>query len=600
MCGIAALVTPEVRPAADTVARMVAALRHRGPDSQATHRFDRCTLGSARLSVVDVEGGKQPILSTDGSAGICFNGAIYGFRELKKELAPYPFKTDTDTEVILALHQRYGNRFLTYLPGMFAFALWDERSQTLTCARDRFGEKPLYYAHGPKGELIVASEIKSILASGLVEPTLSPQALSQYLMRLYVHPTQTIYANIHVLPPAHLLRWERGRIRVERYWRPPDVVEGIGMEDAVGRFRELLERSVERQLVADVPVGVLLSGGVDSSTVAAIASQRQPGVRTFSFGFKAGVESELPYARASAALYGTSHHERLDESLDLPGLLARMQEVYDEPFADSSNVPTFLICEEARRHVTVALGGDGADELLGGYMCWARHCLESHVPAQAEGVQPSAAWLRRLVRLFAPEAPVGSPLVRRYAGECRIYFTPAEQRSLGLAIEPRSPTDFSRYPRDRIDDLLRYDTDHYLPGDILVKTDRASMAHGLELRAPFLDVELASFCLSLPDTLKVDAQREKLLLRRAYGDRWIPEVKDRPKQGFGSPMAAWLKRPAMRDLKQALLGDRREPIFGLLDFDPVQAYAGQDDQKTWSLLILALWMRTRRCAPPKN
>jgi asparagine synthase (glutamine-hydrolysing) len=261
-------------------------------------------------------------------------------------------------------------------------------------------------------------------------------------------------------------------------------------------------------------------------------------------------------------------------------------------------VPTYLICEEARRHVTVALGGDGADELLGGYMCWARHCL-SPLPGSKDE-KPSLTLMQQLARWLAPAPVSGSPLVRRYAEECRIYFTDPEQQSLGLVGGFQSPTDFSRYSRDRIDDLLRYDTDHYLPGDVLVKTDRASMAHGLELRAPFLDVELASFCMSLPDTLKVDKQREKLLLREAYGDCWVPEVKDRPKQGFGGPMESWLKQPEMRDLKRDLLGNRQEPLFGLLDFDRVQTYTDRDDQKTWSLLILALWMRKHRCALPKN
>ena len=591
MCGIAAMVTPEAGISPDAVSRMVAALRYRGPDSQGVHCFDRCTLGSARLSIVDIDGGRQPILSSDGALGVTFNGAIYGFRDLKRDLGDYPFKTGSDTEVILALYAKYGDGFLRHLPGMFAFALWDDRGQTLTCARDRFGEKPLYYAFGPAGEFLVASEIKAILASGLVEPVLNPEAVSHYLVRLHVHPAHTIYANVHILPPAHMLRFRDGRLRVERYWQPPDVIEGVTMEDAVERFRHLFDTAVRRQLVADVPVGVLLSGGVDSSTVAAVASQHQPGVRTFSFGFREGVENELPFARGIAERYRTSHFELLDDDADIPALLRRMQTIYDEPFADSSNIPTFLICELARRHVTVALGGDGADELLGGYVFWARQFLESPTPDIAP------ALMHRLARWLSHRCN-GSPLIRRYSQGFRNYFSLEERQSLGISAESDGLTDYSRYRRNTVGDMLRFDTDLYLPGDILVKTDRASMANGLELRTPFLDVDLASFCLSLPDNLKVDSDREKLVMRRAYEEMWTPEIRGRSKQGFGGPMAAWLRTPALSALKRDMLGDRAQRIFSVLDFDGVQSFVERDTQQTWSLLVLALWMEGHACSLP--
>jgi asparagine synthase (glutamine-hydrolysing) len=605
MCGIAALVTPQHRPPPGVVAGMVAALQHRGPDSQAVHHFGRCTLGSARLSVVDIEGGRQPILSPDGQSGITFNGAIYGYRAIRQQLAGYPFKTDTDTEVILALQDRWGDEFLAHLPGMFAFALWDERRQTLTCARDRFGEKPLFYAFGPDGELVVASEIKAILASGLVQPVLSRRAVSQYLTRLHVHPAHTIYANVHALPPAHVLRWRRGKVRVERYWQPPQAVLDITMDAAVERFRALFDQAVRRQLVADVPVGVLLSGGIDSTTVAAVASQMQPGLQTFSFGFMAGVESELPYARASAGLYGTTHHEHLDQGIDLPSLLQRMQLVYDEPFGDSSNIPTFLLCEQARRHVTVALGGDGADELLGGYLVWSREYLQNGAPqamATAPAVAGARRWMQRLARRWGRAGPPqsGSALVHRYADGFRVCFTPQVQRQMGLTPADDDSRDCARYQRDTLGDMLRFDTEHYLPGDILVKTDRAAMAHGLELRAPFLDLDLASFCMALPDALKVDDRQEKLLLRRAFESQWTAAVRGRAKQGFGSPMAHWLSAPAARALKCDVLGDRHQRLYDLLDFDAVQPFVAPDNQQTWSLLVLALWLAEHPCALPAN
>jgi asparagine synthase (glutamine-hydrolysing) len=602
MCGIAAMVTPDPAISSEAISRMVAALRHRGPDSQGVHRFSRCTLGNARLSIVDVEGGRQPILSRDGALGVTFNGAIYGFRELKTHLADYPFKTGTDTEVILALYAKHGDKLLSHLPGMFAFAIWDDRRQTLTCARDRFGEKPVYYAFGPAGEFLVASEIKAILASGLVEPVLNLEAVSHYLTRVHLHPSHTIYTNVHVLPPAHVLRFQDGRLRVERYWQPPDVLEGIAMEEAVERFRHLFEAAIEKQLVADVPVGVLLSGGVDSSTVAAVASQRRPGVRTFSFGFREGVENELPFARGIAERYQTSHFELVDDNADIPALLLRMQTIYDEPFGDSSNIPTFLICELARRHVTVALGGDAADELLGGYLFWARQFLDTPPSATRHSPPPEMkSLMRRLAGWLGrqqAETPACSPLVRRYSDGFRNYFTIEEQHRLGLSVESNHLMDYSRYQRNTVGDMLRFDTDLYLPGDILVKTDRASMASSLELRAPFLDVDLASFCLSLPDNLKVDANREKLLLRQAYEPMWTPEIRGRSKQGFGGPMTAWLQTPAMFAMKQDVLGDRRQRIFSVLDFDGVQTFVERDTQQTWSLLVLAIWMEEHGCSLP--
>ena len=605
MCGIAAVVTRQPRSSPGPVPAMVEALQHRGPDSQATHHFGRCTLGSARLSIVDVEGGTQPILSDDGKLGVAFNGAIYGFREMKSELAPYRFHTDTDTEVILALYARHGRDFVTHLPGMFGFALWDDRQQTLTCARDRFGEKPVYYAFGPAGEFLVASEIKALLASGLIQPVLNREAVSHYLSRLHVHPAQTIYSNVHVLPPAHVLRFHNGRLQVERYWNPPDILEDISMEEAVGRFQDLFTAAVRKQLVADVPVGVLLSGGLDSSTVAAVVSQQQAGVNTFSFGFNAGVESELPFARGTAARCGTRHFEAMDDNIDVANLLRRMQTIYDEPLGDSSTIPTFLVCELARRHVTVALGGDGADELLGGYLFWSRSFLEPRQEATTIPPAASQQLMQQLARWFSRPSRdsrkrTGSPLVHRYAQEFRNYFPQAAQQRMGLTVDGEHLIDYSRYGKDAASDMLRFDAEMYLPGDILVKTDRAAMASGLELRAPFLDVDVASFCLSLPDSLKIDDRTEKLLLRRAYETSWTPEVRAKPKQGFGSPMSVWLQSAALRELKHDTLGDRRHRLFNVLDFEAVQPYIEQNNQQTWSLLVLALWMETHACAIPAN
>ena len=607
MCGIAAIVASDGGlSSVATVTRMLAVLKHRGPDNEDVYNFGHCVLGNARLSIVDVGGGRQPILSGDRQTGVTFNGAIYGFRQLKTTLTQYPFKTGTDTEVILALYAKYGDDFLPHLPGMFAFALWDERRRTLICARDRFGEKPLYYAYGRTGEFIIASEIKSILASGLVEPILNTEAVSHYLQRIHAHPSHTIYLNVHVLPPAHVLQFCGGRLKLRRYWELPDIDKDVTMQDAIERFRELFDAAVRKQLVADVPVGVLLSGGVDSSTVTAVANQHQPALKTFSFGFQAGVENELPFARAMAERHGTHHFELTDDRTNIPDLLWRMQDIYDEPFADSSNIPTYLICEFARKHVTVALGGDGADELLGGYLYWSRHLLSPPASEIKAANSPrdlkAMLGLQKLVRLFEGNAKAlpGSPLARRYAQEFRVCFTPQEQQTLGLTVDAGHLIDYQRYQTGTINDLLRFDTELYLPGDVLVKTDRASMANGLELRTPYLDVDVASFCLSLPDTLKVDGEREKLLLRHSYGHLWTDGIRGRAKQGFGAPMTKWLRSAKFSELKREFFGDRNQPIFGVLDFDAVQPFVERNNQQTWSLLVLALWMFRHPCSLPAN
>ena len=306
-----------------------------------------------------------------------------------------------------------------------------------------------------------------------------------------------------------------------------------------------------------------------------------------------------------ANLCHTKHFELSDNSEDIAGLLVDMQMVYDEPFADSSNIPTFLICELARQHVTVALGGDGADELLGGYVFWARDFLKSMKPAPAG---PSLEYIvQRAMRKLAnwlgyrtSKVTAGSALVHRYSHEFRNYFSRAERQQLGLANRDDHWIDYSRYHNNTISDMLRFDTDIYLPGDILTKTDRASMANSLELRAPFLDLDLASFCLSLPDNLKVNSEHEKLLLRHAYESVWTPEIRSRSKQGFDSPMARWLTIPAVSDLKHDVLGDRNQRIFNVLNFDEVQNFVDTNTQQTWSLLVLALWMERHACEIPES
>ncbi|MFP5223899.1 MAG: asparagine synthase (glutamine-hydrolyzing) [Acidobacteriota bacterium] len=565
MCGIAAIVASGARRFRAGIEAMTGALAHRGPDGQGYDFFERCVLGHSRLSIIDLSGGAQPMRGPGGLTSVSFNGEIYGYQDAKRALPDYPFATSSDTEVILALYRRHGAAAPEHLPGMFAFALWDEERQSLLCARDRFGEKPLYYAFGPGGELLVASEIKALAASGLIDPVLDLDALGHYLTYLYIHPSRTAYANVFTLPPAHSLEWRDGQVTVRPYWRLPEVDDSIGEKEAVERFRELMERSVARQMVADVPVGVLLSGGLDSSTIAALAARRSGRVLTFAFGFGNNID-ELPYAQAVADMHGTDHHVLTDQDTSIAALILRMAQVHDEPFADSSCIPTYLISGLCREHVKVVLSGDGGDELLAGYDFWYRQLLD-----------------------LGPQALSRHTLQKR-------YFTPEELSAMGFSGRLGAPSP-SFTPDGRVDDAWRDDLTDYMPGDILVKTDRASMAHGLELRAPFLDADLAGFCASLPARLKIVPGQSKRILRLACSHLWPESVRVRGKQGFGAPVAAWLARPDVEELRRDMLLDPARGIWNLFDRKACLDLAGSHTYKAWILLTLSVWLEHNRLVP---
>ena len=543
----------------------------------------------------------------DGSSsiGVTFNGEIYGYKSIKKELIDYPFRTESDTEVVLALYREFGSGMMPHLPGMFAFALWDDDRKSLFCARDRFGEKPLFFAFGRNGEFILASEIKALLASGLIEPVLSRRAITHYLQKLYVHPHETVYENINTLPPAHMLEYTGGRLTVTRYWSLPTPREAIEFGEAVERFRELLHQSVERQLVADVPVGVFLSGGLDSSSIVATATKIQPGIKSFSFGFD-GVESELPFAKAVAQRHDTHHIELTEHGVNVAELLLRMQEVYDEPFADSSNIPTYLIAKRARESLKVILTGDGGDELLGGYSGWYR-------PLAVMDREREASWWKQCVlgpffslavrsrlEIFQDlhYLAKGLHFARNYKSipeaheSAKKYFTEHELAELGLRSWKHLSRNHEPPPSDTLDSAFRMDLEDYMPGDILVKIDRASMSHGLELRAPFLDIDFASFCISLPANLKVTTRADKIIIREALSSVWPPAIKNRRKQGFAAPILTWFKKEELQRLKHQYLGDSDRKIFQLISFEKSRPFVDQDGYKTWPLLVLALWMET--------
>ena len=589
MCGIAGIAQKGVQKHDKEVRAMIAHLAHRGPDATGFHASESCTLGHARLSIIDLATGTQPM--SDENAVVTFNGEIFGYQDIRRRLSSYPFKTNSDTEVILALYATQGENLPKHLPGQFAFALWDKREQKLVCARDRFGEKPFYYAIGRTGEFIFGSEIKAVLASGLVDPVLDRDSLAHYLKHLYVHPTKTIYKNIHALPPAHLLVWKDRKVSVECYWNFPLTDTSVSLADAAEKLHTLLDRSVQKQLVADVPVGAFLSGGLDSSTVVALASRYTDRLKTFSFRFDTE-RDETPFAREIAERYGTDHIELTQKHHDLGNLLKTMQEVYDEPFADSSNIPTYLLSEAARKHVTVALTGDGGDELFGGYAHWYRPLLAM----QSLGKQPSILSVAKLyLQARANSARRTEYLGARFKKKFSSLLHAHENQDIAfddhmlasLANIPL-PATFESNGAQTLDDVMRADLQNYMPGDILVKIDRASMAHGLELRAPFLDKEFAEFAISLPWQLKISKEGEKRIFREAFSELWTEGVRTRVKQGFGAPVSRWLAEPSVARTKE-ILNDPRARVFSLLSFQKTRPHVSANDQRTWSLLVLALW-----------
>lgn len=608
MCGIAGIVAAPPGADRSNLQPMLAAMEHRGPDASGSHYFAGCALGHTRLSIIDLATGAQPMLSASGRTAVTFNGEIYGFQEIKARLADYPFRTSCDTEVLLALYDRYGERMMPHLPGMFAFAIWDDKTEALFCARDRFGEKPFYFAFGRNGEFLFASEIKALLASDLFTPVLSRAAVQEYVKYLCVGPYRTIYENVHVLPPAHTLRYRQGQISIERYWEMPATRQDIDLPEAAEELQARLSTAVSKQLVADVPVGAFLSGGLDSSTIVAEAARCSPQLKTFSFAFE-GSHNEAHFAQEVAQMYGTDHTELTAEGFDLAELLIEMQRVYDEPFADSSNVPTYLLCREARRHTKVVLTGDGGDELLGGYD-WYRPL------AAMEGMRGDAPLRRNAARLLLKLAEVAqhssrfsldqwyrglrfrkaypTPLAAHAASMA--WFGPAELRRLGLG-ENAEERETATCLRDRgsLNDAMRFDIHYYMAADILAKIDRASMASSLELRAPFLDVDLAEFCISLPSRLKLHGGVDKLVLRQAYGERWPATIRKRSKQGFGSPVSRWLAQEPLRSMASARLNDCTHKLFEIVSFQESRRFAREMGYKAWILLVLALWLEEHDC-----
>ncbi|HEU5051309.1 MAG TPA: asparagine synthase (glutamine-hydrolyzing) [Gemmatimonadales bacterium] len=604
MCGIAGYAG---WPGDERLLRgMCDAIRHRGPDDEGLRADATVGLGMRRLSIIDVAGGHQPIANEDGTAHIVFNGEIYNHHELRRELerAGHRFTTASDTETILHGYEEFGDDVATRLRGMFAFAIWDGRRERLLIARDRVGIKPLYYWETADG-IAFASELRSLLALDRFTPRLDHDAVAWYLALGYVPDPLCIFEGVRKLAPGHRLTWSRGEgLALHQYWSPVRPEIRIGEEEAVAELRRLLADAVRSHLESEVPLGAFLSGGLDSSTVVALMARAEGHrVRTFSIGFDDAGYNEAPHAARVAQAIGTDHTElvvRPDADRLVEGLVA----CFDEPFADSSALPTYLVAELARRSVTVALSGDGGDELFAGYTRYAELLRRPALPGPIRSTIGAIG--RRL-----PQGALGRNRILdlgrsrsgRYAATVAAALDTSEGGVARADIASRvpgldrilAPWFRSAAGRDFTTAMTLVDLQTYLPGDILTKVDRTSMAVSLEARVPLLDHPLVEFAVSLPSDLKLRDGTGKWIFRKAIAGIVPDIVLAKPKQGFAVPLAAWLRKELRHRTSELLRPE--SPIYEFVDPSAVRrvieehAVSRRDHSHLiWRLLVLDLWI----------
>lgn len=617
MCGIAGTVSTE-RVDPGLVRDMCAVIVHRGPDGLGFHDSEHAALGMRRLAIIDVAGGDQPVYNEDRTVAAVFNGEIYNFTELRKELHQlgHSFTTSGDTECLVHLYEEFGEDLVHRLRGMFAFAIWDEKAQRLLLARDRVGKKPLYWRSG-ETSLSFGSELKSLVQDPAVRREVDPVALDHYLTYQYVPAPWSIYRGIHKLPPGHLLRWHNGTVGVRPYWRLDcRPRQGVREEEAAEQLRELLLDATQVRMVSERPIGAFLSGGIDSSAiVAAMARQSSGRIKTFSIGFNAAEYDERRFARMVAERYGTDHHEMVVGPSAL-GLLPTLAWHFDEPFADSSAIPSFYVAQMSREHVTVVLNGDGGDECFGGYRRYLAMAKAHRIPVHpflrprldrlgaalvARGAPRSR--LRNIGRLVEL---LGQPAPRRYA-RLMSYFTPEQRADVysdALRAELAGVDSYQLIDDAILDSradsyvgaVMDADVNTYLPNDLLVKVDITTMANSLEARSPFLDHHLMEWAAGIPTCLKVRSGTTKYLLKKAVAE-WLPaELIKRPKMGFGVPLAAWL-RTELRELSWDVLTDQTARSRGFFRTEAVTELLRRHDgghdcsPRIWALLQFELWHR---------
>jgi asparagine synthase (glutamine-hydrolysing) len=620
MCGIAGYVTEGAGP--QPLAAMLRVLEHRGPDDTGHWSRDGAALGMTRLAIIDLVTGRQPMTTEDGAAGLVFNGEIYNFRELRSavQAGGVRFSTTSDTEVLLRLWERDGEACVHALRGMFAFAVWDARRRRLFVARDRLGKKPLYYWSGD-GTFIFASEIKALLAHPAVPRALDWQAFHHYLAFGYTPGDRSIFAGIRKLPAGHTATLHDGALTLHRYWTLPPArpAPSEPAADVAARVRAEIREAVRVRLESDVPLGVFLSGGIDSSAIVACMREITSGrIATFSIGMAgAAGHDERPYARLVAERFGTEHHEEIVEPkiAEVAGALVRH---FDEPFADSSALPTFAVAEVASRHLKVALSGIGGDEAFAGYPRYLGVRLSelyARVPGALRALPDAAA--RALLRDSGASRNLGDwwrrfsagahvPMPERYIGWTRFFgdgeldalATPALKGRLRADVEaPARQAWATRVPGDAVDGAMRIDLATYVPDDLLTMADRMSMAHSLEVRAPFCDHRVIETALALPSSARLPRLRLKAVLKAAFADVLPPAIVRRRKQGFMIPLDRWL-RDDLRSMADDLLAPDRLRARGLFRPEAVAALRAEHAAGTrthgdrlWTLMMAELWMR---------
>jgi asparagine synthase (glutamine-hydrolysing) len=595
-------------------------MKHRGPDSEGLWTDERVALGMRRLSIIDLHTGEQPVYSEDKQIVVVMNGELYNFREVRADLEKrgHRFVTNSDTEILPHLYEEYGEAMLEHINGMFAFALWDKRKEKLLIARDRFGEKPLYYGVFD-GKLIFASEPKVLLENPAVKPEINTDALRQFLSFDYVPAPASIYKGISKLPAAHFLTVEKGEIKTRRYWNLSWHKNGStpSIEKAATDLRELLADAVRMRLVSDVPLGILLSGGVDSSSVAAFATQfSTEKVKTFSIGFEEDSFDESKYARMVAKHLDTEHYEDRLSVEKAADLISEIGTWLDEPLSDGSLLPTFLLSRFVRQYVTVALGGDGGDEIFAGYPMYFGHKVANiydKIPRVLRSglIEPvvnnlpvstkNLSFDYKAKRFVA--ASKYDPVTRHHSWFGS--FSIDEQNSLlSKDVLAETSNDIYKGAKDlleicdaanEIEQMQFLDLNFYMAEDILTKVDRASMAVSLEVRAPFLDPRVAQFAAALPLEYKLRGNKGKYILKRAVEPLLPRSILQRPKKGFGIPIAEWLKgrlNPLMHDL----LAPQRLKAQGLFDERFAQKLMKEHEtdmashhKQLWTLLVFQLW-----------
>lgn len=629
MCGVAGGIwtADGTKLPGEVLRRMTSVIEHRGPDGVGQHVEQQpdgsgVALGHCRLSIIDLAGGAQPMANEDESVWVTFNGEIYNYRELREELksAGHRFRTDSDTETLVHLYEEKGIDMLQDLRGMFAFAIWDRRRNRLLLARDRMGQKPLVY-RTEEGRLLFASEIKSLLQVPGVPRALDPAALDEYLNYLYVPHPRTMFAGISKLPPAHYGVYENGQFRIAAYWSPDWNTKSLhSTAEMQEQLAAELAESIRLRLRSDVPLGAFLSGGIDSTVIVGLMQQEmaQP-ARTYTIGFPLDSFDESTAARSIAEHLQTDHHQ-IEVRPDCLEILPRLTWHYDEPFGDSSSIPTYYVAQATRQHVKVALTGDGGDELFGGY-------LRYQTVAKVGKIDTLPSMARRLLgnRLWdaMPVPDRQTSIIRRLRERMRLLREPPERRYVNWVAHFNAARRRGLYQDDFAERLQNEDATQffveaiskcsercagsqamladlqtYLPCDLLVKVDIASMAHGLECRSPFLDHRVVELAAAMPYAKKVSGRETKQILKQTFRNLIPPEIARRPKMGFSIPLEHWF-RHELKDFVSGVLLDPVSLERGYFRPDAVRRLIAEHNdsrwdhsQRLWSLLCLELWQRT--------